>query len=63
MDRNEKIKIGLMIGQILCLLLAVYVAFSMYQYRNGWDDGLRFYNETHFLARQPCELVLNQSGV
>lgn len=63
MDRRELIKIGLSIAEFVFLAMAVYAAYTMYQYRNGWEDAMRFYNETHFMDKTSCQLILNNSGV
>lgn len=40
--KNEKMVIGLQIAEILCLLLAIIVAYQMYNYKSGWDAGINF---------------------
>lgn len=29
------------------LVMAIYIAYQMYQYSNGWNDAIKYINDSH----------------
>jgi hypothetical protein len=62
-DTRLKIRLMIVVLEFIILVLAVYVMWQMYQYRNGFIAGLADAKNFYQMTEKPCYLIVNKTGV